>query len=173
MKNLKLLSGALLFLFSSVASAAIITDVVEQNHFVGWWDNYEYQHNLLEAGDDPFALGSAVSASLEIGISDDGGRFDFGETILFVVEDFDFDTGGILFSASDFVNELEVNALASLNADGILDVSISSLWGDFYVGDSVLTVETTDPVSVPEPSIIALFGLGLIGLGFARKQRKA
>ena len=28
-------------------------------------------------------------------------------------------------------------------------------------------------VSVPEPSIIALFGLGLVGLGFARRRRQS
>jgi|GEM_PF-2155247 len=30
-----------------------------------------------------------------------------------------------------------------------------------------------DTIQVPEPSIIALFGLGLVGLGFARKRRQA
>jgi hypothetical protein len=172
MNNLKLTVGALLLLFSSFASAAIITDTVSQNAYVGYWSSFNYQHNLMEPGDDPFALGSAESANLEVSISDDGGLFDGWETILVQVENFDFDTGGILFSASNFINDLEVNALASLNSDGILDVTIYSILGDFYVGDSILTVTTSDS-AVPEPSILALFGAGLLGLGFARKQRKA
>jgi hypothetical protein len=35
---------------------------------------------------------------------------------------------------------------------------------------SVLTLSST--FAVPEPSIIALFGLGLVGLGFARRKRQ-
>ena len=30
-----------------------------------------------------------------------------------------------------------------------------------------------EPTAVPEPSIIALFGLGLVGLGFARRRRQS
>jgi hypothetical protein len=40
--------------------------------------------------------------------------------------------------------------------------------GWLLVGDSAKT-----SIPVPEPSIIALFGLGLVGLGFARKRRQA
>lgn len=173
MNKAKLIAGVFLLLFSSFASAAIITDTVVQNQYVNWWGSYDFQHNLLESGDDPFALGSAISANLEISISDDGGWFDGWETILVQVENFDFDTGGVLFSASNFINDLQVNALASLNADGILDVSITSVLGDFYVGNSILTVVTSDSASVPEPSMLVLFGAGLLGLGLAKKQRKA
>lgn len=171
MKKYKLLTVVFALVFSSVCSASLITDTVSQNVKVGWWETYSFSHVLNESGEDLFALGSAVSASLEIAISDDGGRFDFWETILVTVEDFDFDTGGILFSATNFINDLEVNALGALNADGILDVSVKSLFGDFYVGNSLLTVETLDVVAVPEPSILALFGVALVGLGFVCRQK--
>jgi hypothetical protein len=64
---------------------------------------------------------------------------------------------------------LEVEALLALNTNGMLDVTIKGL-GDFWVGDSTLTIETAD---VPEPGSIALLGLGLAGLGFARRKQKA
>ncbi len=42
---------------------------------------------------------------------------------------------------------------------------------DNYDGHIILGEATLRSVSVPEPSIIALFGLGLIGLGFARRRK--
>ena len=35
------------------------------------------------------------------------------------------------------------------------------------------SVASAESAPVPEPSIIALFGLGLVGLGFARRRRQA
>ncbi len=78
--------------------------------------------------------------------------------------------GGVIFSASSFYNEIEVNALAQINTDGTLDITIQSLWGDFYVGNSVLSVYTSD---IPAPGILGLFGLGLLGIGAAGRMRKA
>jgi hypothetical protein len=36
----------------------------------------------------------------------------------------------------------------------------------------ILNVETADVVSVPEPAVLSLFGLGLVGLGFMRRKQK-
>ena len=160
-----------ILLATSTAHAIPIIDTVDQNAYVGWGDTHSYTHNLLD--DTAFTLGTAVSGTINIQIFDDtdSGWFQ-GEGILIVVDDFDFDTGGIILSASTFANEIEINALAKINNSGMLDISISSLWGDFYVGQSILTIETAD-VSVPEPGILGLLSLGLLGFGVTYRLRKS
>jgi hypothetical protein len=173
-KILSILSGIALLTIASASNAGIITDTVSQNAFVDYCFfgdcSHSYTHNI---NDDGFTLGSALSGTLAIEIREDGDYLFPGEIIVFVVEEFDFDTGGITFtmgdaSAASFSGELEVNALGALNADGLLDVTVVSILGDFYVGDSVLTVETAD---IPAPSALLLMSLGLLGLGFARKMK--
>lgn len=163
MNIFKTLLIASTLLCSSIAQAGLITDVVNQDVKVSMWETYKYTHILGEAGEDPFALGSAISGDITLTIRDDAK--DWWELVLITVEDFDFDTGGLAIGT--FTGDIEVNALAELNADGRLEVSVTSLLGDFYVGDSTLNVVTA---AVPEPAIVALFGLGLLGLGFARRK---
>lgn len=164
MLNKLIISASLLIALSLSANsfAGVITDTVTQSAFVGWFDSHSYEHDIT---DDGFDIGTALSGTLEIAISDDGGWFDGGELVLFTVEAFDLDTGGFSFGSA-FSGDLEVNALGALNTDGLLGITISSLWGDFYVENSTLTVTT----AVSEPASIALLGLGLLGLGFARRK---
>lgn len=178
-KKMRLISTFACTLFAAtVANAIPLTDVVEQDVYVGMWDSYTYSHDL---NDDGFTPGSALSGNLEIQFADDTNRFDGWEIILVAVEDFDFDTDGLMFLPATFSSALGINALAQVNATGILDVSVYSLWGDFRVGRSVLTVDAevgqTDPVieqaSVPEPTILALLGFGALVFGFARRARRS
>ncbi len=172
------LAGAFvgILLTSTTANATVITDTIDQNQFVGWGGSYSYTHDLT---DNDFIPGTttATGGTINIQFSDDGGFFDLWESILIVVDEFDGDTGGIIGSASSFVNEIEVEALAQINSAGTLDVTIQSLFGDFFVGNSVLSVSTNGTsndasASVPAPGILGMLGLGLLGIGVAGRMRK-
>jgi hypothetical protein len=51
----------------------------------------------------------------------------------------------------------------------MLEVTVTSLSGDFYVGNSVLNV--TAITDVPAPSALLLMSLGLLGMGVVRKVK--
>jgi hypothetical protein len=165
-----------ILLATTAANAIPVVDTIDQNIFMQTGDIYSYTHNLL---DDDFNLGAATSGTIEVQFSDDVDKA--WEVILIVVDKFDFDTDGfsISTSANSYSSALEVNALAEINSTGMLDITIASLWGDFYIGKSILTVEaidqsisTAEVSSVPEPGVLGMLGLGLLGIGVARRISK-
>jgi hypothetical protein len=49
-----------------------------------------------------------------------------------------------------------------------------AVWADWsYVREQDIGTGQTNPSIVPEPHIIALFALGIVGIGFARRRRQA
>jgi hypothetical protein len=104
------------------------------------------------------------SATLELQFTDDARdkkefAFGFGE-------DGTWDWGEI-DTGSETYGLLDVNSLY----DGIYNVTVVSLWGDFYLNKSILTIDY-DPVPTPEPATMLLMGLGLTGI-IAAHRRKA
>ena len=150
--------------FGASAGAATITDTIIQEAYVSFLGSYTYIHDIT---DDGFDTGSAISGSLQISIYDDArDRFDLlPEVVLVIVDSFDFDSGGLTFG--NFDNSLGIQALGSLNADGLLQVKVQSLIGDFRVGNSTLSVEVSE---VPVPGTLGLLGAGLAALGLVRRK---
>ena len=77
------------------------------------------------------------------------------------------DAGVAIFSAGGSTEAVLVpEVVAILNEEGSINMGFLG-FGDFTLGDSVLTVQTA---SVPEPGVLMLLGLGLIGLRVARPR---
>lgn len=178
---------ALMFGFVGLANALIMTDTTiftsdgavsaEDLDGYGWgavneldgitdYVQWTHHYDFLET------VGEINSATLTVVLRDDGdwwGEYAFGWT-----ENRSWRRGW-------GIGEVDTGSYTyNLNTTGIEDgefgVGILSIWGDFYIDSSTLTVDYTpsnDTAPVPEPATILLTGLGLTGIAAFQRRRNA
>jgi hypothetical protein len=109
-------------------------------------------------------------------ITSPSGPFSVDTTAGYFVDqgpNFSHDTYGIV-SLSGSIMEFIVHTLGHSNSCGDVNaVCIGTRFGERVGGVDTGDYNASDWTisAVPEPSIIALFGLGLLGLGFARRRK--
>ncbi len=131
-------------------------------HSIGW------DFDITQDGYNP-ATDAIWNYGISLGVTDDNGGDWKAEWAY-------FDQAGLTGDSLFEIDFSDVNIGASfsgwvdLSLDGIMSVSLTALSGDFIFQDATLTAKG---ISAPEPALMGLFGAGLIGLGFARRLRKA
>jgi hypothetical protein len=136
------------------------------NRLDGTLDFVSWTHHFVF---DP-AFETIDSGVLALSLRDDGGWFDGIELGFGITESGQWDFG--LVTTANYAYDIEVSSLA----DGSFSVLLASLFGDFYIDKSVLTIAYTPftgaVTRVSEPGVVTLLGLGLIGLVVVRRARR-
>lgn len=170
-----LLIGATLMMATASAWATPYTwtDTMDfsPDRFVGWFGSTSYTHDLTKNTPVTFAPSQDVISdySLKIRLYDDGGRLDLGE-VAFINQPGILADGLYNFSYTNTFG-WSLAGLIELNTYGKLDVTVQSLFGDFYLDYSELRANGFDNTPVPEPGTMVLLGAGLLGLAIFGKRR--
>ena len=134
--------------------------------------NYVSTSWEIISGDDPYGI-ALYSGTTEASISNSYSFTDkFGDSfdvISFLISDLEIQLeSGTYFLAEhhDFSDESQFTALETNENSTYYHTDRA---GDRFTGDKTHVVQIIG--TVPEPALIAIFGLGLIGLGFSRKKK--
>lgn len=162
--------------FAGTASALPAwSDVVAVDTYLVGGESVSYTHDITDDGFVPGA-DTAATFSLTITLRDDKSGGALGRYFDFYVPEVAFvDLAGTSadqsFSATltDATLGVSAEALLSLQATGLMDITIASMSGDFWVRTSTLDVSAPSsllpavpPPAVPEPAAAAVFALGAL-----------
>lgn len=175
-RSLKAMAATFLTLASATAFAIPITDIVDPSpdvviSFGG--SPFIYQHDITDNGFSPL-LQTITSAILTVHLFDGDNKgneeFQFligngGTSQIYSDTNVNNGASGAPYSIS------LVAALSDLQADGKLNVQLSAQSGSYTFTDSTLVAQVTSRSAVPEPGILALLGIGLLGAGAARRRK--
>ncbi len=121
--------------------------------YVTWTHKFDLPSNV-----------SVDSAILTVFLRDDE-KSDGVELAVGYAESGQWDLG--LIETASYAYNIAVGALL----DGSFTITVASLLGDFFIDRSVLRINYTPVASVPEPAMLSLLGLGLVGAAIGCRRR--
>lgn len=138
-----------------------------------WLSTYTFTHDLKADGFNP-GIDSVSSYSVTIDLYNDDGKLD---AIYIDQPGISGDSGALLYnwSYASLTTQGSYQGVASLNSDGLLNISLTSLLGTFYLDSSELKATGTKGAStaVPEPTSAALLAAGLLGIAVMRRKQQS
>lgn len=170
--------GALMTLAAAVQAAPMTwSDIHTASEFVTAGETVEWSHDIRDSGFNA-GVDSIFDYTIRLSFRDDAN--DKVKFLFWTIQEGEaayFDQPGLLgdllfeVDTGDYTAPGTILGRYKLEEDGFLKVSLTSLLGDFYF-DSAELVANGDAASVPEPGSLALLGVGLVGLGLARRSAR-
>ncbi len=165
--------AALMLSAPMLANAYTWTNVVDFNPDpqITPSSSFSYAHDLTTSGFNP-AIDTATDYDLTIYLTDSG-RDWFDVVRVDQPGSWFTDGGGAFFnwSYASVTTEASYSGLVRLNDNGILNITVESLFGSFYLDASELVVTGNQGgASVPEPNSLALLAAGILGIVVMRRK---